>query len=147
MCGWMCLHTLYRNMYFNIHSSTHRNICIFLTTVSAKHSSLLSDLADVLQCVLSCGNYLSKLLRNIYLKCFLSRGADVLFFFGHSILCQSFSLSQWHSFCLFRLIDEYWKIIIISPSHLTEYTLRPSGKIPPPPAPTSITVMSCKINL
>lgn len=38
MCGWMWLYALYRNMYsFNIHTCTHRDICIFLAAASAKH--------------------------------------------------------------------------------------------------------------
>lgn len=66
---------------FNIHSGTHRDICIFLAEASATHSSSLQSPADVFQCYLSCGKILSRLLRNICLKCFPSRMADVLFFF------------------------------------------------------------------
>lgn len=42
----MCLHILYKIYSFNIHSYTHRDICIFLAVASVKHSGLLQNPVD-----------------------------------------------------------------------------------------------------
>lgn len=72
---------------FNIHSYTHRDICIFLLADSVKHSGLLQNPVGTFRITLSGGRNLSMLLGNICLKGFPSSWADVLFFWPfHTML-------------------------------------------------------------